>query len=146
MYGRLADVVAEKGSAVYVISSSDTVRAAVHEMNNKGVGALLVMDQRHPVGIFTERDVLRRVVDQGWDPGFTPVATVMTSDLSFASPDMSVASAMELMTAKRFRHLPVLDGDRLAGVVSSGDLLRWLTLHQEAIINQLGYPGLRQLG
>ena len=146
MYGRLGDVLAEKGSAVYVILRSDTVREAVREMNDKGVGALLVMDHGRPVGIFTERDVLRRVVDQGWDPGFTQVAAVMTSELSFASPEASVASAMELMTSKRFRHLPVLDGDTLAGMVSIGDLLRWLMLHQEAIINQLGYPGLRQLG
>ena len=146
MYGRLGDVLAEKGSHVYVISRLDTVREAVREMNDKGVGALVVIERGRAVGIFTERDVLRRVVDEGRDPGRTRIETVMTRELSFASPETSVASAMELMTSGRFRHLPVLAGESVIGMVSIGDLLRWLMLHQEALINQLGYPGLRQLG
>ncbi len=146
MYGHLGDVLAEKGRHVYVISRLDTVREAVREMNDKGVGALVVIERGRAVGIFTERDVLRRVVDEGRDPGRTRIETVMTRDLLFASPETSVASAMELMTSGRFRHLPVLVGDTVIGMVSIGDLLRWLMLHQEALINQLGYPGLRQLG
>lgn len=146
MYGHLRDVLAEKGSQVYTISRRETVQAAVREMNDKGIGALLVLDHDHPVGIFTERDVLRRVVDQGRDPGMTKVSAVMTTDLAIISPDTSVAAAMEMMTTGRVRHLPVVDEHGIAGMVSIGDLLRWLMIHQEAIINQLGYPGLRQLG
>lgn len=146
MYGLVADVLLEKGSQVYVISRRDTVQDAVRAMNDKGVGALVVVDHGHPVGIFTERDVLRRIVDQGRDPASTHVSAVMTADPSVIAPETSVAAAMELMTNGRVRHLPVVVDGQLAGMVSIGDLLRWLMIHQEALINQLGYPGLRQLG
>ena len=146
MYGSLGEVLAEKGGQVYVISRGDTVRAAVRKMNDRGIGALVVMQDDRVIGIFTERDVLRRVVDEGRDPKATPIEAVMTTDVSFASKETSVAATMELMTSGRFRHLPVLDGDKLIGMISIGDLLRWLMLHQEHLINQLGYPGLRQLG
>ena len=146
MYGLISDVLAEKGSQVYVISRRETVQDAVREMNDKGVGALVVLDHDHPIGIFTERDILRRVVDQGRDPAATHVSAVMSSELTTIAPDASVAAAMELMTSGRVRHLPVVDANGMTGIVSIGDLLRWLMIHQEAIINQLGYPGLRQLG
>ena len=146
MYGRLGEVLAEKGGQVYVISRGDTVRAAVRKMNTHGIGALVVMQGDHVIGVFTERDVLSRVVDEGRDPKATAIEAVMTTDISFGSPETSVAQAMELMTSGRFRHLPILEGEKLIGMISIGDLLRWLMFRQEHLINQLGYPGLRQLG
>jgi len=131
MFGFVSSVLAEKGRGVYTIGRGATVAEAVREMNEKGVGALLVMDGRKPAGIFTERDVLRRIVDADRDPAMTRVAEVMTRQLIAIAPDAHVEDAMSLMTERRFRHLPVMEDGELVGMLSSGDLLRWMTLHQE---------------
>ncbi len=131
MYGFVSSVLAEKGRQVYTISRTATVSEAVREMNEKGVGSLLVVDGRHPVGIFTERDVLRRIVDADRDPALTRVGEVMTRDLAAIGPEWHVEDAMRLMTEKRLRHLPVIDGGQVLGMISIGDLLRWVTINQE---------------
>ncbi len=131
MYGRVRDVLAEKGRQVYTIRKSATVCEAVREMNRKGVGALLVMADEHPVGIFTERDVLRRVVDVDRDPELTKVVEVMTPDPLTVPPSMPVEEAMAEMTRRRFRHLPVIEGPDVIGLVSSGDIMRWVMMHME---------------
>jgi CBS domain-containing protein len=106
-------------------------------MNRERIGAVLVHDGERVVGIFTERDVLTRVIDQGRDPAATPVAEVMTSALITVGPATTVAEAMAVVTEKRCRHLPVMEGDRLVGLVSIGDLTRWLTRHQAWHIEDL---------
>lgn len=131
MYGFVSSVLAEKGRQVYTIARTATVSEAVREMNEKGVGSLLVMGERRPAGIFTERDVLRRVVDADRDPALTRVGEVMTRDIAAIDPAWHVEDAMRLMTDRRLRHLPVLDGDDLVGMISIGDLLRWVTINQE---------------
>ncbi len=131
MYGFVSSVLAEKGRQVYTISRTATVSEAVREMNEKGIGSLLVVDGRHPVGIFTERDVLRRIVDADRDPALTRVGEVMTRDLAAIGPDCHVDDAMRIMTEKRLRHLPVMDGEQVLGMISIGDLLRWVTINQE---------------
>ncbi len=137
MYGYLNAVLADKGRHVYTISPDATVRVAVHMMNEYGVGALLVMERGQPAGIFTERDVLRHVVEAPRDPDTTYVADVMTSTLVTAEPSMRVADAMALMTNHRFRHLPVVEDGRVVGLVSIGDLMRCVTMTQEAHIQHL---------
>lgn len=131
MYGFVSSVLAEKGRQVYTISRTATVSEAVREMNEKGVGSLLVIDGRHPVGIFTERDVLRRIVDADRDPALTRVGEVMTRDLAAIEPSWHVEDAMRLMTERRLRHLPVMEGGEVLGMISIGDLLRWVTINQE---------------
>ncbi|HML96872.1 MAG TPA: CBS domain-containing protein [Tepidiformaceae bacterium] len=131
MYGFVSSVLAEKGRQVYTISRTATVSEAVCEMNEKGVGSLLVIDGRHPVGIFTERDVLRRIVDADRDPALTRVGEVMTRDLAAIEPSWHVEDAMRLMTERRLRHLPVMEGGEVLGMISIGDLLRWVTINQE---------------
>lgn len=131
MYGFVSSVLAEKGRQVYTISRAATVSEAVREMNEKGVGSLLVIDGRRPVGIFTERDVLRRIVDADRDPALTRVGEVMTRDLAAIEPSWHVEDAMRLMTEKRLRHLPVMEADEVLGMISIGDLLRWVTINQE---------------
>lgn len=131
MYGFVGSVLAEKGRQVYTIARTATVSEAVREMNEKGVGSLLVTDGSRPVGIFTERDVLRRIVDADRDPALTRVGEVMTRDLAAITPAWHVEEAMRLMTERRLRHLPVMDGDQLVGMISIGDLLRWVTINQE---------------
>jgi signal-transduction protein with cAMP-binding, CBS, and nucleotidyltransferase domain len=101
-------------------------------MNARRVGALLVVDASGRMcGIFTERDVLTRVLDAGRDPQTTTVAQVMTPSPMTVSPETRVADAMELITSRRVRHLPVVDDDRLVGMISIGDLLRWVSVCQE---------------
>jgi CBS domain-containing protein len=140
MYGVIDTVLAEKGRQVYVVAPGASVRAAVQELNDHGVGALVVVDQRRPIGIFSERDVLRRVVGMGRDFESTRVRDVMTSPPVTIHPGMRVDEAMALMTEQRIRHLPVVDGGKLVGMISIGDLLRRATLVQEEEIKQLvGY-------
>jgi CBS domain-containing protein len=130
-------VLGEKGRQVYTVAPEATVRQAVREMNDKGVGALLVVEEGHPVGIFTERDVLRRVVDEGRNPAVTQVSDVMTRDVLVVEPTTPVEQVMATMTERRIRHLPVVEGGKLAGMVSIGDLARWVSMNQEAHIQQM---------
>jgi CBS domain-containing protein len=137
MFGLVSSVLAEKGRQVYTTSKGATVAEAVREMNEKGVGALLVMDGRRPCGIFTERDVLRRIVDEDQDPAAVGVGAVMTPSPVTIASDTRIDEAMALMTERRFRHLPVMEGGEVVGMLSSGDLMRWITLNQEQYIRQL---------
>jgi CBS domain-containing protein len=126
MYGRLADLMAEKGRQIYTTKEGASVYDAVYEMNHHRVGAVLVMDGERPVGIFTERDVLRRVVSTNLNPELTRVVDVMTGDPVIADLGMLVGDAMTMMTERRFRHLPVREDGRVIGMVSIGDLIRWV--------------------
>ncbi len=137
MYGHIADLLADKGRQVYTTRKSITVHEAVREMNRKRVGALVVIDEQRPVGIFTERDVLRRIVDEDRDPALTKVVEVMTPDPTTVAASMRVEDAMAMMTERRFRHLPVVEGGVLVGMVSIGDLMRWVTLHQAEQIDHM---------
>ncbi|CAA6678584.1 MULTISPECIES: CBS domain-containing protein [unclassified Lentimonas] len=116
----------EKSASVYCIAPDSTVDAAVSEMNRQRIGSIIVQEADRVVGIFTERDVLTRVVAAGRDPKATTVREVMTSDFLFICEKTSVEDAMQMMTDKRVRHLPVLAGDQLLGMVSIGDVTRWL--------------------
>lgn len=117
----------EKSSSVFTISVDATVDAAVAEMNHQRVGSVLVRDMSDTVvGIFTERDVLVRVVSAGVDPKTTPVRNVMTSGFKSVTADTTVEDAMQLITDARVRHLPVFDGKELLGLISIGDVTRWL--------------------
>lgn len=137
MFGFVSNVLAEKGRQLYTTTRGATVAAAVSEMNEKGIGALLVLDGSRPVGIFTERDVLVRIVDADLDPALTRIGEVMTRNPVTISPEMGVEDAMALMTERRFRHLPVLHDGALVGMISIGDLLRWMTINQEEYIRRM---------
>lgn len=134
MYGFIHDVLAEKGGQVLTVPVGATVREAVRQMNDVGVGSLVVLRNDRLAGIFSERDVLRRVVDQGRDIDRTRVAEIMTSPVITIRPSMPADEAMQMMTRERVRHLPVVLGDELAGMISIGDLLRWVSKSQEADI------------
>ncbi len=137
MYGHVRAVLADKGRQVYTVSAKTTVREAVRVMNQNGVGALLVVDGERPVGMFSERDVLRRIVDAGRDPNTTRVAEVMTGNPVVVEPSTTVEQAMGIMTQRRCRHLPVVEAGRVTGMVSIGDLTRWVSLNQETHIQHL---------
>jgi CBS domain-containing protein len=133
----LAALLRHKGNQVHQVAPSATVLDAVHRMNQERVGALLVSDDVQVLGIFTERDVLNRVVGQGRDPGTTLVGQVMTRELITVAAETTVEEAMAVVTDKRCRHLPVMDGGVLRGLVSIGDLTRWMTRHQTWHIEDL---------
>jgi CBS domain-containing protein len=128
------DILAKKGSDVITVAPKETALRAAQLMNDRGIGGLVVTDRERLTGIFTERDILRRVVAPGRDPATTRVAEVMTTPVIACALDTSIDECAAMMTAKRIRHLPVLDGKRLAGVVTIGDVLAFQVSEQQATI------------
>lgn len=125
---------------VAAISPSATVAVAVRRMNERGIGSLIVMEGERLIGIFTERDVLVRLVDAGQEAARVTVREVMSAEVVTIEPDTTVEQAMRLMTDRRCRHLPVVDDARVVGMISIGDLTRWLVLDQQNKIQDLeGY-------
>ena len=124
MNTRIGDILRRKGEDVYSVGPLATVIDAVHTMNDHHVGSVLVCEGDEPVGIFSERDVLVRVVAAQRDPRQTLVRDVMTTRLYTATPDDMLLDVMRLMTDRRCRHVPVMEGNRLLGVVSIGDLTK----------------------
>ena len=116
------DILARKGSLIYSIEPTATVLEATNRMNHHKIGALIVMNDGRMVGIFTERDVLRRVVGSRLDPANVPIFEVMTADLITCTPDTDMEELAELMRARRIRHIPVIDDGTLLGLVSIGDV------------------------
>jgi CBS domain-containing protein len=137
MNDQLRVLLADKGVKVESIEPTASVKEAVQKMTERGIGALLVMTASNPVGIFTERDALRRVLARGLDPAKTSVADVMTRELVVVDPKVTVGDAMAIITSRRFRHLPVLEDGRIIGIVSSGDLTRWVSRYREGEVQQL---------
>lgn len=134
----LRDILARKGGAVIAVRPADTVLHAATLMNEAGIGGLLVLDAAgEPVGIFTERDVLRRVVAQGRNPAATSVAEVMSTPVTTCEPELSIEDGAALMTERRIRHLPVREAGRLTGVVTIGDLMAYQVSEQRATIAQM---------
>jgi CBS domain-containing protein len=124
----------KKGHEVYSIRADQTVFEAIFEMDARHVGGLIVMDGARVVGIITERDYLRKVILRGRSSKETAVETIMTRDLESVTPEDTVEDAMRLMTEKRCRHLPVLKGGQLEGIVSIGDLVKAIIAGQESEI------------
>jgi CBS domain-containing protein len=133
----LAELLGHKGGTVYSIAPGATVYDAIHEMAGRSVGALLVMEGGALLGIISERDYTRKVILAGRASRETRVQEIMTSSLVTADARQTVEQAMKLMTEARVRHLPVMEGDRVAGVVSIGDLVKWIISAQEETIAQL---------
>jgi CBS domain-containing protein len=126
MNAPISAILERKGRNVFSVLPTMSVADAVAEMNRHRVGSVLVIDAGRLVGIFTERDVLRRVVGAGVDPKQSLVAEVMTTGVITISPDSTIEDTMVLFTEKRCRHLPVLDNGRLVGTISIGDVTRWM--------------------
>lgn len=126
-------VIAERGiEDVISVPASATVAEAVATMAERKIGAVLVMTEDDLVaGIFSERDLLTRVVHAGLDPKTTPISLVMTRDVRFVSPGTTIEAALALMWVQRFRHLLVIDGPRVHGLVSMRDLAHQMIAHGE---------------
>jgi len=120
-------LVKRKGPTVHAVTPTMTIAEAVAEMNRNYVGCVVVLEGVRLVGIFTERDVLRRVVGTNTDPRKARVSAMMTDNVITITPETTVEEAMVLFTEKRCRHLPVVADGRMIGLLSSGDVSRWLT-------------------
>ena len=118
-------LLARKNPAVWSISPDATVFVAIQLMADKNVGALPVIDNSRLVGIISERDYARKVILKGRFSKDTPVRDIMTQELLTATPRDSIAECIRTMTEKRVRHLPVLEGTKMIGIVSIGDVLKW---------------------
>ena len=136
-----------KGSAVHSIAPHLSIYDAVAEMNRLRIGAIVVLENGKLAGIFTERDVLRRVVGAGVDPRTVGVAEVMTRDVMTVAPETTVEEVAALFTEKRCRHLPVVSKGNLIGLISIGDISRWVADAHQAEAEHLrnyiagGLPG-----
>jgi CBS domain-containing protein len=117
------DVLDRKGREVVSVDAASTVLQAARRMNERGIGGLVVTESGRMVGIFTERDVLRRVVADGRQPERTSVRDVMTAPVLRCRPDARLDDCRALMTDRRIRHLPVVEDDEVCGIVTIGDLL-----------------------
>lgn len=136
----VSDLLRDKGNEVFSISPDDTVFEAIRFVADKGIGALLVMDDDRVLGLFSERDYARKVVLEGRSSSDTLVRDVMTGELTAVRSDQPVRECMELMTDRRIRHLPVMEDGKLLGLISIGDLVKEVIAEQQYHIDQLeGY-------
>jgi len=122
---------------VHTITPTASVFDAVKLMAEKNIGALLVLEGENVVGIITERDYARKIVLMARSSKETPVRDVMTSSVMYVRPDQTSEECMVLMTENRLRHLPVMNGDKLIGLISIGDLVKDIISEQKFIIQQL---------
>jgi CBS domain-containing protein len=125
-------LVQRKGSVVHSVAPSLSIFDAVAEMNRLRIGAIVILDAGKLAGIFTERDALQRVIGAGVDPKAVKVADVMTRDVITVAPEATVEEVAAMFTEKRCRHLPVVSGGNLQGLISIGDISRWVADHHRA--------------
>jgi CBS domain-containing protein len=136
--GKVSGILARKKvSSVWSIGPNATVIDAVRLMDEKNVGALPVVDHGKLVGIVSERDYTRKIILKGRSSKDTPVSDIMTKQVLAVNPSNSVTECMQIMTDKRVRHLPVLEGTDLVGILSIGDVVTWLISAQTAMIDNL---------
>lgn len=131
------DILSRKGTELVSVPPTATVLEAASRMNERGIGGVAVVADGVLAGIFTERDVLRRVVVPGRPPAGTTVAEVMTTPVTTCSAATRIEQCAELMTSRRIRHLPVVDDDVLGGIVTIGDLLAFQLRDQQATIEYM---------
>jgi len=144
--GTISSVLQNKSTAVWSISPEATVFEAIKLMADKNVGALLVLSGEKLVGVITERDYTRKVALMGRSSKEAHVREIVSDKIISITPQHSIENCMKLMTENRVRHLPVLENDKVLGIVSIGDLVNWIISTQHATIEQMtqyitgGYP------
>ena len=136
--GKVSSILAhKKASAVWSIGPDAMVFDAIRLMDEKNVGALPVVDNKTLVGIVSERDYTRKIIVKGGSSKDTPVSGIMTKQVLTVNPSNSVTECMRIMTERRVRHLPVLEGTKLVGILSIGDVVNWLMSALTATIDNL---------
>lgn len=135
--GRISNILDTKGKIIYSVTPDTIVYIALEVMFEKNISALLVMENNYPVGIFTERDYARNVELKGKSSREIRIDSVMTKNLITVSPDNTIEEAMRLMTTKFIRHLPVVYENKLLGIISIGDVVKYVIEEQKIIIGNL---------
>ncbi len=143
--GTISEILSQKGSNIWTVSPDTMVFDAIQLMADKNIGALLVTENDRLLGILSERDYTRKIALKGRSSKQTPVREIISGRVISVSPSHTIEDCMRLMTDHRVRHLPVLSGDKLLGIVSIGDLVNWIISAQTTTIHQLqtyitGYP------
>jgi CBS domain-containing protein len=133
----VTQILRQKGRQVWSTRPDATVYEALQLMAEKDIGALLVLESGKLAGIFSERDYARKVILLGRSSKDTKVRDIMTERVYYVRPDWTTEDCMALMTEKHFRHLPVLEGDKVIGIISIGDVVKALITKQEFVIEQL---------
>jgi CBS domain-containing protein len=133
----IRDILATKGNEVLTIPGAASVLDAIGTMSEANVGAIVIQDGDKPAGIFTERDYLRKIALQGRASGDTALADVMSAPLFTVEPSTPTRDAMETMTQRRCRHLIVMEEGNMVGIVSLGDLVKYMLQEKEAEVEQL---------
>ena len=144
--GTVSALLHHKGSEIWSVPPETTVYEAIKLMAEKNIGALLVMSGEKLVGVFSERDYTRKVILQGKTSRETRVQEICSAEVISVGLNHSVEDCMKLMTEHRVRHLPVVEGEKVVGLISIGDLVNWIISTQSAQIDQMaqyisgGYP------
>lgn len=133
----IEDILKVKGNQYYLVTPETPAYAAITLMAEKNIGALLVIKNNKIVGIFSERDYVRKIVEKGKSFEIKNVSDFMSTSVTTVSPKNSAKECMQLMTSKHIRHLPVVEGDQILGVVSIGDIVNKIIKDQTNIIEQL---------
>ena len=133
----ISEILSQKSSQVWTVSPDTMVFDAIQLMADKNIGALLVTENGRLVGVMSERDYTRKIALKGKSSKQTPVREIITGKVISVCPSYTVENCMRLMTEHRVRHLPVLSGDEIVGIVSIGDLVNWIISAQTTTIHQL---------
>jgi CBS domain-containing protein len=144
--GSISEILEHKGGAVWAVAPETTVFQAIQMMSEKNVGALLVTERDKLIGIISERDYTRKVALKGRTSKELKVREILSDQVLSVTPQHTIEECLRLMTEHRERQLPVLDGDKITGVISIGDLVNWIISAQSTTIRQLetyitGIPG-----
>ena len=135
--GNLKDILSQKEKKVIEVESNCTVSVAAKKMRDNKVGAVMVLENGSLAGIFTERDLMSRVVAEGLGPETVQVSVAMTTSIATVRPETSVRDAANIMSQNRIRHLSVLEEGKLHGVISVGDILAWKLREQQFTLHQI---------
>lgn len=135
--GKVKNILKTKGHAVFSVTPDVTVYKAIELMCEKNIGGLLITEDEKLKGIFTERDYARKLILKGKSSKDTLISELMTANPISVTPDSTIEECMKLMTDKRIRHLPVVENDKLIGMISIGDVVRFIIDEQKGIIEYL---------